>query len=188
MRAPIDGQLTALDAEIGQSKERGARLGQIDSIDAYKITADVDEFYVSRVDVGQSATFALAGRDVTATVVKVYPQIREGRFAVDLKIEGEVPPGVRRGQTGDLRLELGGSAPALIVNNGPFYQDTGGNWVFVLSEDGNSAVRRDVRLGRRNPQYIEVLEGLEPGARIITSAYESYLQMDRIEFDAPDSN
>lgn len=183
VKAPIDGQLTALDAEIGQSKQPGARLGQIDSVDAFKITAEVDEFYVSRVDVGQTASFTLGGEKRTATVSKVYPQVREGRFLVDLKLDGTLPAGMRRGQAIDLRLELGGSSAALIVANGPFYQDTGGNWAFVLTEDGGSAVRRDVRLGRRNPQSIEVLDGLTEGDRIITSAYQSYLEMDRVEFD-----
>lgn len=187
VRAPIDGQLTALDAEIGQSKDRGSRLGQIDSIDAYKITADVDEFYVSRVDVGQAASFTIGGQKVEAAIAKVYPQIRDGRFQVDLKIEGSLPAGLRRGQTVDLRLELGGAAPALLIANGPFYQDTGGNWVFVLNEDGTAATRRDIRLGRRNPQYIEVLDGLQPGEQVITSSYESYLEMDRIEFDGSGS-
>jgi HlyD family secretion protein len=183
VKAPIDGQLTALDAEIGQSKQQGARLGQIDSVDSFKITAEVDEFYVSRVDIGQSATFILGGQKVTATISKVYPQIRDGRFLIDLKLDGALPAGVRRGQAVDLRLELGGSSPALLVANGPFYQDTGGNWAFVLTEDGSSAVRRDVRLGRRNPQSIEVLGGLNEGDRIVTSAYQSYLEMDRVEFD-----
>lgn len=188
VRAAIDGQLTALDAEIGQSKDRGARLGQIDTVDAYKITADVDEFYVSRVDVGQSASFTIGADKVDAEIAKVYPQIRDGRFQVDLRIIGKLPPGLRRGQTVDLRLELGGAAPALLVANGPFYQDTGGNWIFVLNEDGSAATRRDIRLGRRNPQYIEVLDGLQPGEKVITSSYESYLQMDRIEFDGSQGN
>jgi HlyD family secretion protein len=183
VKAPIDGQLTALDAEIGQSKERGARLGQIDSVDSFKITAEVDEFYVARVDVGQSATFMLGGQKVAAKISKVYPQIRDGRFLIDLKLEGPLPAGVRRGQAVDLRLELGGSSPALLIANGPFYQDTGGNWAFVLTADGGTAVRRDIRLGRRNPQSIEVLGGLEEGDRVITSAYRSYLEMDRVEFD-----
>lgn len=183
IKAPIDGQLTALDAEVGQSKERGARLGQIDSVDAYKITAAVDEFYVSRINVGQPAGFMIGTEKIDAEIAKVYPQIRDGRFQVDLKITGKMPAGLRRGQTVDLRLELGGAAPALLIGNGPFYQDTGGNWIFVLSEDGKSAVRRDIRLGRRNPQFIEVLSGLEPGEKVVTSSYESFLQMDRVEFD-----
>lgn len=184
VKAPIDGQLTALDAEVGQSKQPGARLGQIDSVDAFKVTAEVDEFYVARVDIGQSASFTLGGQTVMAKVSKIYPQIREGRFTVDLTIDGPLPAGVRRGQAIDLRLELGGSAPALLVANGPFYQDTGGNWAFVLAGDGTSAARRDIRLGRRNPQVIEVLGGLNEGDRVVTSAYQSYLEMDRIAFDA----
>ncbi|BCW90751.1 Multidrug resistance protein MdtA [Alphaproteobacteria bacterium SO-S41] len=187
VRAPIDGQLTALDAEIGQSKDRGAKLGQIDSIDAFKITAEVDEFYVARVDVGQSATLTLGGQTVTATVAKVYPQIRDGRFTVDLKLEGKTPAGIRRGQAVDLRLELGGATPALLVANGPFYQDTGGNWAFVLDGAG-AATRRDIKLGRRNPQVIEVLSGLQAGDRILTSSYQAWLQMDRIEFEGGTPN
>jgi HlyD family secretion protein len=187
VRAPIDGQLTALDAEIGQSKDRGAKLGQIDSLDAFKITAEVDEFYVARVDVGQSAGFAINGVTVAATVAKVYPQIRDGRFTVDLRIKGELPPGLRRGQTIDLRLELGGATPALLIANGPFYQDTGGNWAFVVGSDG-SATRRDIRLGRRNPQFIEVLDGLQPGDRVLTSSYAAFLQMDRIDIQGSGLN
>ncbi|MCC6917817.1 MAG: HlyD family efflux transporter periplasmic adaptor subunit [Alphaproteobacteria bacterium] len=184
VKAPIDGQLTALDAEVGQSKQPGARLGQIDSVDAFKVTAEVDEFYVARVDIGQSASFTLGGQKVMAKVAKIYPQIREGRFTVDLTIDGPLPAGLRRGQAIDLRLELGGSSPALLVANGPFYQDTGGNWAFVLDGDGTSATRRDIRLGRRNPQVVEVLGGLNEGDRVVTSAYQSYLEMDRIAFDA----
>ena len=181
VRAPIDGQLTALDAEVGQTKERGARLGQVDATDAYKIEADVDEFYVSRVNTDQKAQFAFGGRDQKTAIAKIYPQIRNGQFKVDFRFDGETPAGLRRGQAVDVKLELGGTTAALTIPNGAFYQDTGGNWIFVVSADGKTATRRNVRLGRRNPNQIEVLEGLEPGEKVVVSSYQSYLQMDRID-------
>jgi HlyD family secretion protein len=188
IKAPIDGQLTALDAEIGQSKERGARIGQVDSLDAYKIAAEVDEFYVARVSAGEKAVFTIDGHDYAATVHKIYPQIKNGSFLVDFHLAaGARPTGLHVGQAVDLRLQLGGATKAVIIPNGPFYQDTGGNWIFVVNDSGNGATKRTVRLGRRNPQFIEVLDGLKPGEHVVVSGYSSYSQMDRVEFDKPAS-
>jgi HlyD family secretion protein len=184
IKAPIDGRLTALDAEVGQSKERGSRLGQVDSLNAYKIAADVDEFYVARVSVGQKAIFTVDGRDYAAVVHKIYPQIRNGAFLVDFHLTGEKPQMLRVGQAVDLKLQLGSATKAIVIPNGPFYQDTGGNWIFVVNDSGSGATKRTVRLGRRNPQSIEVLEGLQPGERVVVSGYASYAQMDRVEFDS----
>jgi HlyD family secretion protein len=188
IKAPIDGRLTALDAEMGQSKERGSRLGQVDSLDRYKIAADVDEFYVARVSVGQKAIFTIDGRDYAAVVHKIYPQIRNGAFLVDFHLDASAKPQTLRvGLAVDLKLQLGGTTKAVIIPNGPFYQDTGGNWIFVVNESGSGATKRAVRLGRRNPQFIEVLEGLQPGERVVVSGYSAYSQMDRVEFDTPAS-
>ncbi len=188
IRAPMDGQLTALDAEVGQSKAQGAVLGQVNSADRFKLTAQVDEFYLGRVVLGQEALFTADGKSWRAKVSKVYPQVINGTFKVDMYFQGAAPPGVHVGQALDLKLELGGAAAAVMLPNGPFYQDTGGNWVFVLNANGAGALKRNVRLGRRNPDYVEVIDGLKPGEKVITSGYESYLKMDRVELRAPDNN
>jgi len=184
IRAPMDGQLNALDAEVGQSKAQGAVLGQVASRDRFKLTAQVDEFYLSRTAPGQEALMTVDGRDYSARVAKVYPQVANGTFKVDLTFSGAAPAGIHNGQAIDIKLELGGgTANAVVLPNGSFYQDTGGNWVFVLAPDGRSAIRRNVRLGRRNPQYVEVLEGLNPGERVIVSSYQAFEKMDRVEFE-----
>lgn len=183
-RAPVDGQLTALDAEVGQSKAAGAVLGQVDSLDRFKLTAQVDEFYLGRVRAGQQALPTINGREYKAAVSKVYPQVSNGTFKVDLAFTGAAPTGVHNGQAVDLKLELGGSSKASLVPNGPFYQDTGGNWAFVLPKSGSTAVRRNIRLGRRNPEYVEVLEGLQPGDRVIVSSYSAYQNIDRVELQS----
>ncbi|MGH8219122.1 MAG: efflux RND transporter periplasmic adaptor subunit [Steroidobacteraceae bacterium] len=183
IRAPMDGQLTALDAEVGQSKAAGAVLGQVDSLDRFKLTADVDEFYLGRVALGQIALLTTDGRDYQAKVVKIYPQVANGTFRIDLHFGDPAPRAVHAGQAIDMRLELGGAATATMLPDGPFYQDTGGRWVFVVSPDGRSATRRNVRLGRRNPDYVEVLDGLEPGEKVIVSGYEAFQKVDRVEFE-----
>ena len=185
IRAPTDGQLTALDAKVGESKTQGAVLGQVDSRDRFKLTAQVDEFYIGRVARGQTAMFSVGDQDFRATVVKVYPQVSDGTFKVDLNFTGAVPQGVRVGQAIDTRLQLGGTATALMLPNGPFYQDTGGGWAFVLTPGGRYASRRKIQLGRRNPEQVEVLEGLEPGERVIVSSYQGYQRVERVELEKP---
>lgn len=184
IRAPMDGQLTALDAEVGQNKAQGAVLGQVDSRDRFKLTAQVDEFHLGRVVLGQEALFTVDGHDYKAKVAKIYPQVTNGTFKADFYFVGTPPAGIHTGQAVDMKLELGGAARAKMLPNGPFYQDTGGNWVFVLTPDGHSAVRRNVRLGRRNPEFVEVLDGLKPGERVIVSGYEAFKTMDRVEFES----
>lgn len=181
VKAPISGQLTSLDAEIGQSKQTGQRLGQIDVVDQYKIVAQIDEFYVSRVAPDQAATFTLAGREYQARVEIVYPEITAGTFEVDLIFEGMPPANIRRGQTLQMELSLGDPVDSLLLPVGGFIQDTGGNWVFVLDTDQTTALRRDIRVGRRNNRFIEVREGLREGERVITSGYGQMQDMERVE-------
>jgi HlyD family secretion protein len=181
LRAPVDGQLTAFSIQVGQSLSRGERLGQIDSAGRNKLTADVDEFYLGRVQPGQVATVDYGGRGYKARVAKIYPQVRNGTFQVDLWFLGAEPSDIQRGQTLQVKLTLGDPAPAVLIPNGGFYNDTGGAFVFVVSPDGGSAVKRNVRLGRRNADYVEVLDGLQPGEKVITSPYTGFADKDRLD-------
>ena len=181
VRAPVAGQLTSLPVQIGESKTRGQRLGQIDVVDEFKIVAQVDEFYVTRVAPGQSARFTLGGQPLSATVIKVYPEITQGTFTVDLQFDGGTPANVRRGQTLQLELTLGNPMESTLLPLGGFAQDTGGNWVFVLDADQRYAVRRAISTGRRNNRFIEVREGLQAGERVITSSYGQMADVERIE-------
>ncbi|MDN4165044.1 HlyD family efflux transporter periplasmic adaptor subunit [Cytophagales bacterium LB-30] len=174
VRAPSAGQLSAPQLEIGQSVNVGQRLGQVDGLDSFKARVSIDELYLPRVDIGQTGTFDFAGGNYKLQITKVYPTITDGRFEVDMEFVGEVPSGIRRGQTLRIRLELGNPGQALLLPMGGFYQETGGNWVFVLNEDGSSASRKSIRLGRKNPEYFEVLDGLSPGERVITSSYTNF--------------
>ncbi len=183
VRAPVAGKLSGFDVEIGESIERGGRLGQIDDPDAYKLNVRIDEFYLGRVDIGQTAIATNSGRTLELEVAKIYPQVNDGQFEVDMTFAAE-PAGLRRGQTLQLRLTLGDNSDATLIPNGSFYQETGGNWVFVVAPDGSEAIRRTVRLGRRNTDFIEVLDGLEPGEKVITSPYTSFVGMDRLVLDA----
>jgi len=180
VRAPVSGKLSGLDVEVGQSIQRGGRLGQIDDSDSFKLRVEADEFYLNRVDIGQAAHFERNGRDYALTVSKIYPQVNNGQFELDLLFDGEEPEDIRRGQTLQATLTLGDAIPALLVDNGAFFADTGGNWMFVLNDTGTEAVKRNVRLGRRNARYIEVLDGLEAGEEVIVSPYSSFKEMDRL--------
>jgi HlyD family secretion protein len=181
--APIDGQLTSLEANPGESKARGQRVGQVDEQDAFKVSAFVDEFYLSRVTVGQLAEVEIDRKSYILEVSKEYPGVRDRQFQIDLKFAGDTAPQVRRGQTVRMRLEIGQPAVTLVLANGAFYDDTGGQWVFVVDGSADFAERRDVRFGRRNPEGIEVLEGLRDGERVVTSGYESLERFDRIQFN-----
>ena len=174
VRAPVDGQLTSLDAEIGQSKVKGERLGQIDVLSGYKVRVDVDEHYISRIYTGLVGAFTLGNKDYKLKIKKVYTQVTNGRFQVDMEFDSEVPQGIRRGQTLQIRLALSDETRALLLAKGGFFQKTGGNWVYKLSSDGKHAYRTEVQLGRQNPDYYEVLQGLKPGDRVVTSSYENY--------------
>ena len=171
LRAPVAGQVTAFSIQVGQSMNRGERIGQIDSPGRTKIVAGVDEFYLGRVQPGQIATIERDGKPYRMKVAKIYPQVKNGEFEVDLWFVGPEPEGMQRGQTIQTRLTLGDPSRARLIPNGSFYNDTGGSWVFVVAPDGKSAVRRNVRLGRRNADFIEVLDGLDPGEKVITSSY-----------------
>ena len=174
VRAPVAGQLTMLKAEIGESKGTGVRLGQIDMIDGFKVRAAIDEHYIGRVGRGQRGQFDNDDESYSLVIRRVYPEVREGRFQVDLVFEGEAPEGIRRGQTLHIRLELGDLDEAVQVARGGFYQATGGHWAYVLDAAGDRATRRSIALGRQNPRVYEVLEGLEPGEQVITSSYETF--------------
>lgn len=184
LRAPVAGQLTAFSIQLGQSMQRGERLGQIDSPGRNKLVADVEEFYLGRVVPGQLASLDVAGRTYRLKVAKLYPQVRSGQFVVDLHfIDGE-PAALQRGQTLQARLVLSDPSPALLVPAGSWYNDTGGAWVFVVAPDGDSAVKRPVRLGRRNGDFVEVLDGLQAGERVVTSPYTGLADKDRLDLEA----
>jgi len=180
VRAPVDGQLTSLDAEIGQNKNKGERLGQIDVLSGFKVRVDVDEHYVSRIYTGLKGTFNFAGKDYTLTIKKIFSQITKSSFQVDMEFEGEVPKGIRRGQTLQILLALSDETQALLLPKGGFYQQTGGNWIFKLSADGRTAYKTDIQLGRQNTEYYEVLSGLKPGDKVVTSSYENYGNMQEL--------
>jgi HlyD family secretion protein len=180
LRAPVSGQLSLLDAEIGQQKSQGQRLGQVDILDGYKVRAYIDEYYISRVNQGQTATCDLAGQTYQLVLKKVYPEVRNGQFEVDLEFTGEVPQDIRRGQTLQIKLALGDLTEAILLARGGFYQSTGGNWAFVVGPSGGSAVRRPIRIGRQNTEQFEVLEGLKPGEKVVTSTYENYKDVDKL--------
>jgi HlyD family secretion protein len=181
LRAPVDGQLTAFSIQVGQSLQRGERLGQVDSAGHNKLMADVDEFYLGRVQQGQTATVDSGGRTWKAKVAKIYPQVRNGTFQIDLWFVDGEPTDIQRGQTLQVKLTLGDPTPARLIPSGAFYTETGGAWVFVVSPDGRTAVKRQVRLGRRNADTIEVLDGLEPGEKVITSPYTGFADKDRLD-------
>jgi HlyD family secretion protein len=174
VRAPIDGQLTSLDAEIGQSKNKGERLGQVDATSGFKVRADIDEHYISRIYTGLMGQFTFAGKDYKLKIRKVYTQVTNGKFQVDMAFEGEVPQGIRRGQTFQVRVALSDEKQALLLPRGGFYQQTGGNWIFKVSQNGTMAYKTEIQLGGQNPDYYEVLQGLKPGDKVITSSYENY--------------
>jgi HlyD family secretion protein len=177
VRAPVDGQLTSLDAEIGQSKNKGERLGQIDVLSGYKVRVDIDEHYISRIYGGLEGAFTFANKDYKLRIKKVFTQVTNGRFQVDMEFVGDVPQGIRRGQSLQIRLALSDETQAILLAKGGFYQQTGGNWIFKVSENGANAYKADIQLGRQNPDYYEVLQGLTPGDKVVTSSYENYGDM-----------
>jgi HlyD family secretion protein len=180
VRAPISGQLTSLNAEIGELKSSGSRLGQIDVLDSYKLRAAVDEYYITRIAPGLAADCEIGDQSYRLSVKKVYPEVRNNRFDIDLVFDGDVPKGIRRGQSIQVRLALGEPTTALIIPRGGFYQTTGGNWIYVVDKGGDYAVRRTIKIGRQNPTSYEVLEGLEPGERVITSSYDNFGDFEKL--------
>ncbi|HQV75858.1 MAG TPA: efflux RND transporter periplasmic adaptor subunit [Flavobacteriales bacterium] len=179
IKAPIDGQLSGLNAELGQTKQRGERIAQIDVLDGFKVRARIPEHYVSRVSTGQQGTFAHAGGTHTIEVFKVYPEVSNGEFDVDLRFVGDAPIDIRRGQTFQVRLQLSEDMEAVMLPRGPFFQDSGGQWVYVVDADGK-ATKRGVQLGRQNPDQYEVLNGLQPGDRVVTSRYNAFNDADEL--------
>jgi HlyD family secretion protein len=175
VRAPIDGQLTSLDAEVGQSKTQGTRLGQIDVVGAYKVRADIDEHYITRVfpDLRGDCTLG-DGKTYQLVIKKVFTQVANGRFQVDMAFTGTAPTNIRRGQTLQIRLALGDETQAVLIPKGGFYQQTGGNWIFKLTKDGKTAYKTDIQINRQNPDYFEVVQGLQPGDKVVTSSYDNY--------------
>ena len=180
VKAPISGELGLLDVELGQSVAAGAKIGQINNLDSYKIEAQIDEHYIDRVAPGLEATFERQSEKYSSVIRKVYPEVRDGKFKADFRFEGQQPENIRTGQTYYLNLQLGQSAEAILIPRGSFYQNTGGKWVYVLNADGTKATKRSVRIGRQNPQYYEVLEGLAPGDKVIISAYDSFGDKDEL--------
>jgi HlyD family secretion protein len=174
VRAPVDGQLTSLDAEIGQNKNKGERLGQVDVMSGYKVRVDVDEHYISRVFNGLKGEALIAGKNYSLSIKKVYTQVTAGRFQVDMQFGDSIPSSIRRGQTLQIRLALSDERRAVLLAKGGFYQQTGGNWIFKVNESGTMAYKVDIQLGSQNPDYYEVMQGLKPGDKVITSSYENY--------------
>ena len=182
VKAPIDGELGLLDVVLGQSISSGTKIGQINSVGVYKVEAQIDEHYIDRVVSGLEATFDRQGETYSTSIRKVYPEVRDGKFKADFKFSGQQPDNIRAGQTYNLNLQLGQPEEAVIIPRGTFYQKTGGKWVYIVNKEGTKAVKREIRIGRQNPQYYEVLEGLEPGEKVITSGYDTFGDSDVLVF------
>lgn len=180
--APIDGQLTVLEAEIGQLIPKGGRIGQIDMLTSFKVVAQIDEHYIDKVKVGLTAILDRQEQEYQLKIRKVLPDVRDGRFTVEMVFMGEMPENMRTGQTYYARLQLGSPQEALLLPKGNFYQKTGGQWVFVLNEDGKSAVKRFIKIGRQNPKYYELLEGINPGEKVIVSGYDGFGDNEKLEW------
>ncbi len=180
VKAPISGELGLLDVELGQSVAAGSKIGQINKLDSYKIEAQIDEHYIDRVTPGLDATFERQSEKYSAVIRKVYPEVRDGKFKADFRFEGQQPENIRTGQTYYLNLQLGQASESVLIPRGSFYRSTGGKWVYVLNADGTKATKREVRIGRQNPQYYEVLEGLAPGDKVILSSYDAYADKDEL--------
>ena len=174
VKAPIDGELGLLEVALGQSIGSGSKIGQINATGSYKIEAQIDEHYIDRVSAGLTATFERQNETYDAVIRKVYPEVRSGKFQADFRFSGEQPLNIRSGQTYYLNLQLGQPESAILIPRGTFYQKTGGKWIYVVAPEGGKAVKREIRIGRQNPQFYEVLEGLEPGEKVITSGYDNF--------------
>ena len=174
IKAPFTGHLTSLNAEIGESKKRGERMGQIDILDGFKIRVPVDEHYIARINTGQKGEFTFDDKNYQITISKIYPEVTDGRFEIDMEFDGRQPDGITRGQTLHIRMELGNLSTAVLLPQGGFYQKSGGRWVYVVDNSGEFAVKRKINLGRQNPEVFEVLFGLQPGEHVITSSYDNY--------------
>ena len=182
IKAPVDGQLGMLEAEIGQSISRGQSIGQINVLTSHRVTAQIDEHYIDRVKTGLLAHFERNGVEYELKVRRVYPQVRNNQFQIDMLFTGMVPDNIRTGQTYHIELQLGESQEAIMIKKGGFFQTTGGQWIYVVDPSGDFALKRDIRLGEQNPMYYEILEGLQPGEKVIVSNYESFGDNDKLVF------
>jgi len=180
IKAPVDGELATLNPEIGEVINYGTRVGTINILDSYKMRVLIDEHYITRISKGLPADFDFAGHKNTLKIIKVYPEVQNGTFAVDMQFTSTIPEQIRIGQTARIHLELGESEDALLLPKGGFYQSTGGQWVYVVDPSGDFAERRKVRMGRQNPRFYEILEGLEPGEKVIVSDYENFGNADKL--------
>jgi HlyD family secretion protein len=180
VKAPIKGQLSGLNIEVGELIPEGSQIAQIDDLSNFKIRVRIDEFYISRVFPEQEGSFTFANEDYQLRITKIYPQVVNGGFEVDMKFINKVPAGIRRGQTVTVKLQLSAEQEALLVKRGGFYQSTGGNWVYILTQDGSKAIKRDIRIGRQNPNFYEVVDGLQSGDVVITSSYENFGDKDEL--------
>lgn len=180
IKAPVDGELATLNPEIGEVVNYGTRVGTMNILDSYKLRVEIDEHYIARINKGLIANCDFAGRAYQAKLVKIYPEVQNGRFAVDMLFTAEVPAQIRIGQTSRIKLELGESLPAILLSKGGFYQSTGGQWVYVIDPSGEFAVKRNISIGRQNPRFYEVLEGLNAGEKVIVSSYENFGNVDKL--------
>jgi HlyD family secretion protein len=183
IKSPISGQLSTLNAEVGQSISAGMRIGQIDVLEGYKIKAKVDENYIDRVEVGKIGQFDFSEKMYSVKVKKIYPEVKNGAFDIDMEFIGKEPEGIKRGQTVYIRLQLSDVSESIVVPRGAFYQETGGNWIYVLDKSEKFATKRNIKLGRQNPAVYEVLDGLVPGEKVITSSYETFGNKERLVLD-----
>ncbi len=180
VRTPVEGRVTAIDLKVGEHRGAGERLAEVTPESGMKLTADIDEFYLARVHIGQAAAVDADGTQMKATVRRVSPQVHNGQFSIDLEFQGNSPPGLLAGETTQGRLQLGGDSTARLLAAGPFLERTGGNWVFVLAKDGESALRRPIKVGRRTAEQLEILSGLAAGERVVTSDYTSLDRAQRV--------
>ncbi len=183
VKAPINGELGLLDVVLGQSVAEGSKIGQINNLSSYKIEAQFDEHYIDRITTGLEADFERQNENFRAVIRKVYPEVRDGKFKADFKFSGEQPDNIRSGQTYYMNLQLGQPEKAILIPRGSFYQNTGGQWIYVISKNGKEAYKREIRIGRQNPQYYEVVDGLKPGDKVITSSYDNFGNNERLVLD-----
>ncbi len=182
VKAPVGGLLSSIEAEVGSSIVAGQNIGQIDDLNGFKMRAGVDEHYISRIFVGLKGTMEFNNQNYDLLIAKVYPEVKSGRFEVDMTFSAKTPDGIRRGQSASIRMELGKSSKAILIPVGGFFSETGGNWVYVMDASGKRAVKRNITLGMRNPEFFQVLEGLKPGEKVITSSYENFGKNEVLEF------
>jgi len=180
IKAPVDGELATLNPEVGEVINYGTRIGTINILDSYKLKAEIDEHYIDRVKKGLKGACDFSGKDYTAHIEKIFPEVKNGRFFVDMIFDDSVPSQIRIGQTSRIRLELGESRPAVLLSRGGFYQSTGGQWVYVVLPEQHVAVQRAIRIGRQNPRFYEIIEGLEPGEKVIVSGYDNFGNADKL--------